>query len=287
MSRSDPATMHGPVWLVGVDPRVKLVWLLALSTLSVSVDSMVALIALAVVESLPLAGVRLSWRGWGAVLLLLLGGAWAAVSSQAVFYRFEPRTPLFSVMGVTIWREGAFYGAVQSLRFLGTTALGLAIALSTPAARLMAGMSWFRVPTSVSFMTITALRFLPVLAEQWRQTRQALWLRGYRPGRELARLRLGAALRVEIGVLLPLLASLLRRSTTLATAVTARGFDPAGRRTEYPVLRATAVECVATGLLLLVTVTVVGFKLFLWQAALWEWQPELLEPWREYSARWL
>lgn len=60
--------------------------------------------------------------------IFLLLGLWGSISSQALFFAQNPRTPLFMLIspdfpflgsltgGLYIYREGIIYGAVQGMR---------------------------------------------------------------------------------------------------------------------------------------------------------------------------
>jgi energy-coupling factor transport system permease protein len=145
-----------------------------------------------------------------------------------MFYSFEPRTPWMTIAGVTLWREGARYGLLQSMRLVATTASGIAVCLSTSPERLLAAMTRLGSPATLAFLVTTAMRFLPTMADEWLAIRLAHRLRGYRfrPWKL-------AAWCIEAGMFAPLVAAALRRATTLAVSVTTRGLDPRAPRTYY------------------------------------------------------
>ena len=113
---------------------------------------------------------------------------------------------------------------------IATALAGFTTALSTSPERMLAALARLRLPVALCYMTTAALRFIPLVVEEVMIVRQARRRRGYR-------FRLGGALRGEIGLLFPILASSIRRAETLAESVTARGFDPRAPRTFYPPLR--------------------------------------------------
>jgi energy-coupling factor transport system permease protein len=126
---------------------------------------------------------------------------------------------------------------VQSLRLLATALAGLTLCLSTSPERILAALVRLKLPASPAFMTMAALRFLPLVIDEVRTVRQARRLRGYRfrlwgPAGD----RLGSY-RSELLLLLPVVAASLRRAESLAESVTARGFDPRSPRTFYPPLQ--------------------------------------------------
>lgn len=224
-------------WLARLDPRLKLAAVFGMSVAVVCVDDIRALAGCCAVAMLWSTGLRLRSRGWLAIVGVLAVIVWSTMLSQGFFYSAESRTVLLTIIpssghgddffaGVALTREGLLYGAVQSLRFVATALAGLTASLSTGPERMLAALSWFRVPTSLAFMTTTALRFLPLLVEEVALVRQARRYRGYRFH--------WYKLPQEIGFLLPVIAGALRKAETLAESVTARGFDPRRPRTQYP-----------------------------------------------------
>ncbi|HEV7221426.1 MAG TPA: energy-coupling factor transporter transmembrane component T [Pirellulales bacterium] len=264
-------------WLAGVDPRLKIAWVAALSLLSVLIDSTPALAMLLALAALPLVGLRLRPRAWLAIGGVVLAMAWSTLASQAIFYTGEPRTALFTIVpsidfpawglgpwrfpGVRFYLEGARYGLVQSLRFMGVSLAGLTVCLSTSPDRLLVGLVRLRVPMGVAFMAMTAMRFLPTMLDEWAAVRRARRLRGYRPRRRFGPVAWYCFSRDELQLLLPVLAAAVRRATALATAVSSRGFSPTAERTFYPELRMTPIERLALGALVALSVLVLLTKL--------------------------
>jgi energy-coupling factor transport system permease protein len=255
---------RGRGWLGTCDPRLKLAWLAWVSCLCVLLDSLAALAALALVAATPAAFLRIRLAGWLAIGTVLALVVWGTLLSQGLFYDRWPRSMLVSLIeprtlagwefsGLAIYREGIVYGAVQSLRLVAMMLAGLCVCLSTSPERLLAALARCRVPVAIGFVTVTALRFLPAMLAEIAIVRQAQRLRGAR------------RLRGQMGLLLlPVLASALRRSTALAASVTSRGFDPAARRTFYPELRFRPLERVAIAVLVASGAAIGAAKALYW-----------------------
>jgi len=250
-------------WLAEVDPRVKLLYVFAVSVAASAVPpitehTLPELWSLFGATLIVATGLRLPPRGWGAIVGILALTAWGTVLSQGFFY--PGMTVLLTLVppigdngetfrGILLTVEGLEYGAEQSLRLLATVLAGLTVSLSTSPERMLAALAKFRLPTTLGFMTTAALRFLPLLLEEAGEVRQARKLRGYRfrmfgvPGDRLR------SYRAEIGLILPVIAAALRRAETLAESVTARGFDAHQARTFYPPLEMRDWERIAAGIL--------------------------------------
>lgn len=283
-------------WLARRDPRLKLAWLLTVSLASVVVDSSAALLLLFAVTLL--AALALGWRvqTWLAVGTILAAIAWATVLSQALFYPGDPRTVLLEIVrsrslfgwefpGVILYREGAFYGLVQSLRLLAMTLAGLTVCLSTGPQQLLAALVTLRVPVAVGFMSVAALRFLPTILQEWLIVRRTSRLRGYGPrwiGAGLLR-----TLKTEVALLVPVIAAALRRAATLATSLTARGFDATAPRSVYPAMAFTRSERVALGGLASIAVALSSLKSLYWLVAGGYLTQAALDPLCDFVGRWL
>jgi len=219
-----------------LDPRAKLL-LLALAGLWAVLLERPA--ALALCAALSVGALCLSGAGARRVLgslggLALAGGGVAL--RQAVFYQQAPRTELCAWRpasgfwravlgpdGLALYREGFFYGVTQGLRLVLAMGAGLAVAFSTDASELLAGLRFFRVPYGLAFMAVTSLRFLPLLGREAATAWRAARLRGFSPY-AAAPWTTGA---VAFSLLRPVLASCVRRASVLAASVTTRGFAAA------------------------------------------------------------
>jgi len=260
-------------WLAGLDPRLKLLYMFTASVGSATARSSAEtgtsaeLWVLFGVTLLGVAGLRLAPRGWASVVAIVGLLVWGTMLSQGFFYKGMTQTVVWSIMrpslkpggfpGIELTVEGLLFGAEQSLRLLATLLAGLTVSLSTSPERMLAALSWFRLPATLSFMTTAALRFLPLLLQEVGEVRQARRLRGYRfrllglPGDRLG------SYRAEVGIVLPVIAAALRRAETLAESVTARGFDPYRPRTFYPPLVMRTWERVAATALIIAAVVMV------------------------------
>jgi energy-coupling factor transport system permease protein len=285
-------------WLAECDPRLKLTWLAAVSLSSVIVDSRAALFVLCAAAFAVAAAAGWSARTWLTVGTALALVAWGTVLSQAMFYMGEPRTPLITLVpsfalgdhafpGLALYREGAAYGLIQSARMVSVMLAGLTVCLTTSPERLLAALAWLRVPAAVSFMTVAALRFLPTFIDEWATVRRSRQLRGYHarlwpPGPGAL-----ASWGSETTVLVPVVAAALRRAGTLATALTARGFDATRPRTIYPKLSMTPLERLTAAMLWASSAGMAVAKSLYWLAASGTVRIPALESCYDFARDWL
>jgi energy-coupling factor transport system permease protein len=209
-----------------VDPRLRILLVVATGILAISLDHAVALGALTCITGIAAlsAGLPARWRG--RTVAIIFAVIWPTVLSQAIFYGDQPRTAVIALGPLTIWQEGMIHGFVQSLRFVSVSLAGVALAISTPPEKLLIGLQRLGLPSGLCFLTVTALRFIPTVGTE------TLWVREARRhrGRSLWRRSPLAWLKIEIGLTRPILARALRRSRALAASMDTRGFDPSARR---------------------------------------------------------
>lgn len=234
-------TRAGGVTLVHrLDPRVKISILLITGVVIVFLDNTWLL---AVFMALGLAGMlaaRLELLKLKVVAVVILMGLWGAVFSQALFYEQVPRTAILTIIspempvlgkltkGLYVYQEGVIYGLRQGLRMAAMTSLGLLVCWTTETRLLLLGLVRMRLPYSLAFMAVTAVRFIPVMMQETMQVITASAMRG--------------GSRLSIRLLTPILANCLRRAGTLAVAVESRAFRSSDCRTYLEELCLTVKE---------------------------------------------
>lgn len=210
-----------------MDPRTRLGLLALAGILAPTLSSPWSLGLLVVLCALPLVFMGVERRWWVRGAVSVAAVIWSTALSQGLFYSEQPRVALVSLGPLVLWREGVFWGLVQSLRFVALTVAGLAVATSTPPDRLHLALRQLRVPFGLSFLAVTALRFVPEVARSWQVVRRAR----ARRGRPVWQRTPWAWLQLEVSLLRPVVATTLRRARALAETLDARGFDPIAART--------------------------------------------------------
>jgi energy-coupling factor transport system permease protein len=216
---------HG---LARVDARLKMALGFSMSIHVVLADSLsylglLALVGLAVYLSARPSAFQLKLAFVSVGLL-----AWGVMFSQGLFYGEYPRTVLLPLLppnavmpdGLNIYTEGVYYGLVQSLRMIAVTLTGYAICFTTQPDQFYRGLLTMRVPFSVAFMAVSAIRFIPIVAAEFATVRRAMTMKGYRP----FRLGLRDTLATEVASLRPVLSGAIRRSEEVALSIVTRGF---------------------------------------------------------------
>lgn len=210
-----------------IDPRVKLLALLELTTLALLLSDPLWLGGLWLV-SLGLAAafggnVAEFFRRARGFLGLLL----AVALLQCLFIRSGQ--PWLTLGGFTlVYREGALMGLSVAARFLVIVSAA-ALMWGESSRRLIAALSGLGLPYTVVFMLMTALRFLPLFRRSFRDAVTSVQLRGVELERIPRRKRLG----FYGSLLLPVLSEAILRARDLAVAMEARGFGAYKSRTYY------------------------------------------------------
>ncbi|MEM3069906.1 MAG: energy-coupling factor transporter transmembrane component T [Candidatus Bathyarchaeia archaeon] len=207
-----------------IDPRAKFIMVITLFSASILFYELLPLMAIFLIQVplLLLGKVAREWirtlRG-GAVLALII-----FASNLISFYFFQ---------GYILTTEMIELSLSLSLRFLSLMTSFSIFFLTTSPDELSLALERARVPYEFNFAFITAIRFVPVLADEAQSILDAQRARGL----EVERGGPIARLRNYIPILLPLIVNSIRRSLELAEAMESRGFGASGRRTNLYELR--------------------------------------------------
>ena len=226
----------GNMSLSKLDPRVKLVLLLALSTSALAIKVPLTLLALlCIVLLILLIGnikpqvIWIKLRGLlGLVLMLFL--------LQCLFSRSGE--PFLAIYGFTLVTESGFQTAVLvCLRLLIVILSALMVATGESRDYLLA-LTQCKVPYEIAFMVLAALRFLPMLREEAQDILCAAQMRGLKVKKAGLKKQAGA----YISIVIPVVAGAIRRAEQLSIAMEARGFRAMPRRTSMRRLRMRASD---------------------------------------------
>lgn len=259
-----------------LDPRVKIIGLLCISVYAVMLENTAPLIILFSVSWILACIERVEWSKLRLLLFLVVLTVWGTMFSQSIFYFEEPRTVLLNLVNaetpligkwtgdISIYREGFRYGAVQSLRFASMMTFGFLFCWSTDTGKMLSGMLQLRVPYVLAFMTVTAIRFIPAIMDEFATVILAMRMRG---GRVLsfnpARL-LGNWLKL----IRPVFINCYRRSNILSLSIQSRAFQPSAARSTAESRQLGMGEKALLSVILLSTTVLVVLKilygLYLW-----------------------
>ncbi len=165
------------------------------------------------------------------LLVVVLTIGITTILSQAIFYYFEPKTRLFTLInkdvpiigwltqGVYIYKEGIVYGAIQSLRIISAMFMASTIVVTTHPSDMIVALNKLRLSKSLSFVISVSIRFLPQLLDEMKRILLAIRLRGVK----LKTIR--GSINAFRLTLSPLIINSLRRARVVALAAEVRGFS--------------------------------------------------------------
>jgi len=228
-------TVHSPIH--DLDPRVKFIYICPIFAVAVLFLELLPLIVLFFLQIpfISLAGVKRQW------LRSLRGAAFLAIIIFLTNFIFS-----FIGSGYTDVTAVLEYSAAMTLRFIVLVESFSVFFLTTSPDRLGLALEQTHIPFEFCFAFTTAVRFVPVLAEEAQTIMDAQKARGL----ELEGGNFLKRIRNYIPILIPLIVSAIRRSLELAEAMESRAWGATKKRTNLYILR------IHNGDLLLIAITI-------------------------------
>jgi len=150
------------------------------------------------------------------------------------------------------------YAFAMALRFLVLVESFSVFFLTTSPDHLSLALEQSRVPYEFTFAFTTAVRFVPVLAEEAQTIMDAQKARGL----ELEKGNFMKRIRNYIPILIPLIVSAIRRSLELAEAMESRGWGASKKRTNLYVLKMKGGDFMLIIISIILLVTAIYVRYF-------------------------
>jgi len=207
-----------------LDPRMKFLYVCAVFVAAILFGELIPLIALFLlpIPFVVLAGVQKEW------LRSLRGAAFLAG-----FIFIVNIASNFLTSGYVLTAAAVETSAAMTLRFVVLVESFSVFFLTTSPDHLGLALEQTRVPYEFAFAFTTAVRFVPVLAEEAQTIMDAQKARGL----ELEKGGILKRIRNYVPVLIPLIVSAIRRSLELAEAMESRAWGATKKRTNLYALR--------------------------------------------------
>jgi energy-coupling factor transport system permease protein len=220
-----------------MDPRVKFLMTMIIFTLSLLFLDLIPLM-IVFTSQIPIVIYGKIWKEW---LKSLKGGALLAIiiftTNLLSFYFFR---------GMTLSSDVIEYSLSLTLRFLSLITSFSLFFLTTSPDKLSLALEKSRVPYEFNFAFITAIRFVPVLADEAQTIMDAQRSRGL----ELDKGGFLSRITKYIPILLPLIINSIRRSLELAEAMESRAFGATKNRTNLYELKMVRSDYIALTLII-------------------------------------
>jgi len=248
-------------WL---DPRTKIFLSLACACLIVILDKPMSLLVLFITILFGFILLKPPFSYVKLATYLMAIAFVATIISQGLFYYFEPKTPLVTILpaefgllgritgGIYLYKEGLIYGAVQSMRLFSAMLLGMIIVMTTYPSELILGLNRLGVSERVGFMLTVSIRFLPALVEEAKRILIAQRLRGLRLK------GISGAFKGFCFLLLPLIIDSLRSARRIALAAEVRAFS--GKRTSVKSLKFSLLDWVTFVITSLIIILAIKYR---------------------------
>lgn len=182
-------------------------------------------------------------------------------------FTFRDGTVLFSIGKFDIYSGGIIQSLYIVTRLLLIISLTTILTASTKPLELTLGLEKllnpfrkFGFPShEVSMMISIALRFIPTLLEETQRIMKAQASRGV----DFAEGDMKEKIKSIVSLIVPLFLSAFSRAEELANAMESRGYNPAGKRTKYKVLKWTIKDTLSLIIVMIVAFGVIGMSVIL------------------------
>ncbi len=232
-----------------LDPRIKFIYVISIFVVAIIFYQLIPLIILFIMQ-IPFVLLARVQRQW---LRSLRGASFLA----ALIFIVNVGTTYFT-NHYTLTAEIIENSAALTLRFVVLVESFSVFFLTTSPDHLGLALEESRVPYEFAFAFTTAVRFVPVLAEEATTIMDAQKARGL----ELEKGGLLKRIRNYIPVLIPLIVSAIRRSLELAEAMESRAWGAAKKRTNLYLLKLHRGDYVLIAITVGILVAAIYIRLF-------------------------
>ena len=232
-----------------LDPRIKFIYVVAMFISAILVSQILPLAILFLMQ-LPFVFLARVQKQW---VKSLRGAAFLAtfIFVINVLTKFFYNSWTLTALDV----ESAL---AMTMRFVVLVESFSVFFLTTSPDHLGLALEQSRMPYEFAFAFTTAVRFVPVLAEEAQTIMDAQKARGL----ELEKGNILKRIRNYIPILIPLIVSAIRRSLELAEAMESRAWGAAKKRTNLYLLRLHKGDCILLGITALVLIIIIYVKLY-------------------------
>ncbi len=241
---------RGDTVIHNLDPRVKFLLTLVFFSVSVMFLDIIPLFIVFIVQ-LPLVFVAKVFHEW---LKSIKGAGFIAififVTNMISFYYFR---------GGTLTWDLVEYSISLTMRFIVLVTSFSLFFITTSPDKLSLALEKARIPYEFNFAFITAIRFVPVLADEAQTIMDAQRSRGL----ELDKGNFLTRVKNYIPILLPLIINSIRRSLELAEAMESRAFGATKDRTNLYELKMNRLDLLVLVVSVVLIVLAVYVKLYL------------------------
>lgn len=187
---------------------------------------------------------KISLKSFGFALKIMSAVFLFIIITQGFMYR--DHIPLFVIGHFKIWGgadigvftlEGLLFGISVVIRILMIIMAVPILTMTTSPAKLIALTQKLKIPYKYAFMVLSAIRFTPLVYENWERISDAQKLRAL----DIDSMNLiNKARKAYIPIITPLVLSLFRNALDLEVAIQSRGFGAPVKRTNIEEVKLTS-----------------------------------------------
>jgi len=155
-------------------------------------------------------------------------------------------------------QEGFLWGIVTDLKFLIALFSGNLMIMTTKPKEILLALNKLGIPIKLTFVAMTALRFIPIVTEEWDVTLNAQRARGMK----FKKLDVKGALNAITAILSTLIINSIRRARILALAMETRAFGSNVNKVAFKELKMTRLDISLTIVICVITVVTLIFVIF-------------------------
>ncbi|MDP3387703.1 MAG: energy-coupling factor transporter transmembrane component T [Eubacteriales bacterium] len=235
-----------------IDPRVKLLIVMCISSLGLAFTRMPMLLAVFLTGMLLSQVLKADLFMLIKRIRIILYLFAVLVIIQSIFVRSGDS--LINIGSITILTtEGLSRGLAYLMRVLIILISGAIIA-TCDMRGLIQGLVQMKLPYDFAFMTSIGIKFLPLLMEELKDTLTAIQLRGI----DIKSLPLKERTEIISYIFTPVFAGALTKAKKLSLSVECRGFRAFDKRTSILILKFSPVDYLAITLTFLLTATLIA-----------------------------
>ncbi|MCK4377401.1 MAG: energy-coupling factor transporter transmembrane protein EcfT [Actinomycetia bacterium] len=181
---------------------------------------------------------------------------------KALFYPYtttKPFTSIYELSFIKITYEGLFEGIGVALRILILTSLSIIFILTTePKKMVQSLMQVAKVPYRIGYTLYTALRFIPLIYEEYKNITNAHLVRGV----GFSKIGLHSKISLFKSSIVPLIISGIRRAQEVSIAMDSRGFGAYKKRTVVDKIKVRNLDIVFVSFTFFLLISYIFFLIY-------------------------
>ncbi len=252
-----------------MDPTFKMLWIILISIfaflkniepnyLSVINQLIIYILVIIIVFTLGKIGLFRYIKS----LFLIIPTAFFIILYKGLFYPYtttKPFTSIYELSFIKITFEGLFEGIGVAVRILILTSLSMIFILTTEPKRLVQSlMQVAKLPYRIGYTLYAALRFIPLIYEEYKNITNAHLIRGV----GFSNIGIFSKLSLFKSTIVPLLINGIRRAQEVSIAMDSRGFGAYKKRTVVDEIKVRTSDKIFVNITLFFLISYIFFLIY-------------------------